>query len=118
MKAWKQHRKCEHCGGEYLPVRREQEYCNPKCRRDAAYGRERFVAGTRGRRKRLLLPREASDRAILGAVEASETLPARVVAGSFRNGHFSSIKPVLYKPVSPPVLVYLGARMEQDQKWP
>ena len=51
----------------------------------AAYGRERFQSQTKGPRKRLLRPREAS-----------ETSPptAPVVAGSFRKGGFSSTTPV------------------------
>ena len=48
------------------------------CRRAAAYGRERFRNGTKGRRRRRF--------------EASDNLPATLVAGSFRNGDFSSIE--------------------------
>jgi hypothetical protein len=60
-KKW-QHRKCERCNTEYRPTREAQSYCSPKCRREAAYGRERFQSGTRGPRRRLLTPRlEASE---------------------------------------------------------
>src|SRR5262249_47204320 len=55
-----------------------QSYCSRDCRRAAAYGRERFKNGTKGRRKRRL--------------EASDKAPATPVAGSFRNGDFSSIE--------------------------
>jgi hypothetical protein len=53
------------CSEEFRPKRRAQEYCSPKCRRAAAYGRERFQAGTSGRRKRLLRPREDISSTIL-----------------------------------------------------
>ena len=90
-KKW-QHRKCERCNTEYRPTREAQSYCSPKCRREAAYGRERFQSGTRGPRRRLLTPRlEASERR---PAEPSETLPGRVVAGSFRKGGFSSTKTI------------------------
>ena len=56
-KKW-QHRKCQRCKIEYCPARDAQSYCSRECRRQAAYGRERFKAGTKGRRKRRL---EASD---------------------------------------------------------
>jgi hypothetical protein len=82
-KKW-QHRRCERCRIEYKPAREAQSYCSRECRRQAAYGRERFKAGTRGRRKKRL--------------EASDKLPGTVVARSFRNGHFSSIKPGCYRP--------------------
>ena len=53
MMDWrKEYRTCDHCGGEYRPKREAQSYCKPACRRAAAYGRERFDAGTKGRRKR------------------------------------------------------------------
>jgi hypothetical protein len=48
------------------------------CRRQAAYGRERFKNGTKGARRRRL--------------EASDKLIGTLVAGTFRNGDFSSIK--------------------------
>ena len=69
-KKW-QHRKCERCNTEYRPTREAQSYSSPKCRREAAYGRERFQSGTRGPRRRLLTPRlEASERR---PAEPSET---------------------------------------------
>jgi hypothetical protein len=74
-KKW-QHRKCQRCKIEYRPAREAQSYCSRECRRQAAYGRERFKAGTKGRRKRRL--------------EASDNLLGTLVAGSFRNGDFSS----------------------------
>jgi hypothetical protein len=98
-------RRCERCKADYHPQRQSQSYCSRVCRRAAAYGRERFVAGTKGRRRRRL---EASDKWL---VEASETLPGRVVAGSFRKRTFSSIKPVACKRGNTPVLV-------QDWQWP
>jgi len=74
------YRKCGYCKAEYQPKREGQDYCGPRCRRAAAYGRERIANGvTRPRRKR---------------VEASETLGGIPIAGSFRNGGFSSIEPV------------------------
>jgi hypothetical protein len=57
-KKW-QHRRRERCRAEYRPVREPQSYCSPRCKRAAAYGRERFQAVTRGQRKRRL---EASDK--------------------------------------------------------
>ena len=105
-RSWRdQYRRCEKCNGEYRPKRQDQSYCSPGCRRAAAYGRERFVAGTKGRRRRRL---EASDK---WTVEASETLPGRVVAGSFRKRAFSSIKPISCKGAESPHLV-------QDRQWP
>jgi len=60
------------------PQREAQSYCSRDCRRAAAYGRERFKNGTKARRKRRL--------------EASDKLPATLVAGSFRNGDFPQLK--------------------------
>ena len=74
-KKW-QHRRCERCRTEYRPAREVQSYCSRECRRQAAYGRERFKAGTKGRRRRRLEP--------------SDNLLGTLVAGSFRNGDFSS----------------------------
>jgi hypothetical protein len=54
-----EHRKCERCKTEYRPVREAQSYCSAECRREAAYGRERFKAGIKGRRGSSL---EASDK--------------------------------------------------------
>ena len=72
------HRKCERCRSEYRPVRQDQSYCSPRCKRAAAYGRERFTAGTKGARKRRL--------------QAPDMAPGMEIAGSVRNGHFSSIE--------------------------
>ena len=70
-----------------MPNRRQdQSYCSRDCRRAAAYGRERFKAGTMGRRRRRL--------------EASDKLPGIPVAGSFRNGVFSSIETAGCKPTN------------------
>jgi len=105
-KKW-QHRKCERCNTEYRPTREAQSYCSPKCRREAAYGRERFQSGTRGPRRRLLTPRlEASERR---PPEPSETLPSRVVAGSFRRQGFYPTKTACKGGITP-VLV-------QDRRW-
>ena len=108
-RSWRdEYRRCERCKAEYHPRRQSQSYCSPACRRAAAYGRERFSAGTTGRRRRRL---EASDKPAKWPVEASETLPGRVIPGSFRKGGFSSIKPVACKQGNTPVLV-------QDRQWP
>ena len=94
-KKW-QHRKCERCNTEYRPTREAQSYCSPKCRREAAYGREG-----------LLTPRlEASERR---PAEPSETLPGRVVAGSFRRQGFYPTKTACKGGITP-VLV-------QDRRW-
>jgi len=98
MPKWRnEYRRCDNCRCEYRPQREAQSYCNRDCRRAAAYARERFKAGTKGRRKRRL--------------EASDKLPdTPLVAGSFRNGEFSSIKPGGYKGGITPALV-------QDRRW-
>jgi hypothetical protein len=86
-RSWRdEYRKCERCKVEYRPQREAQSYCSRDCRRGAAYGRERFKNGTKGRRRRRL--------------EASDKLPRTPVAGSFRNGVFSSIKTGYYKPTN------------------
>jgi hypothetical protein len=77
-------RRCDNCRIEYRPQREAQSYCSRRCKRAAAYGRERFKAGTIGRRRRRL--------------EASDKLPGRVVAGSVRSGAFSSIDPRSCRP--------------------
>jgi len=60
MPKWRnEYRRCDNCRCEYRPQREAQSYCNRDCRRAAAYARERFKAGTKGRRKRRL---EASDK--------------------------------------------------------
>ena len=87
----KTYRKCDTCKIEYRVTREAQSYCSPHCRRVAAYGRERFQSQTKGPRKRLLRPREASD---ISPPTASKTPSGRVVAGSFRKGGFSSTKPI------------------------
>src|SRR5262249_44072903 len=79
MPKWRnEYRRCDNCRSEYRPQREAQSYCSRDCRRAAAYGRERFKNSTKGRRKRRL--------------EASDKAPATLVAGSFRNGGFSSIE--------------------------
>jgi hypothetical protein len=114
MTDWRaEHRKCDRCKREYRPARQAQSYCSRQCKRAAAYGRERFQSGTKGSRKRLLMTRlEASER---GLIEASETLPGRVVAGSVRNGHFCSIKSVACKGGN---TRHLGVRIVEDPRWP
>jgi len=107
MPKWQnEYRKCENCRREYRPQREAQSYCSRNCRRAAAYGRERFQSGTRGPRRRLLTPRLEARRSI----EASETLPGRVVAGSFRKLGFYSTKSEACKGGNTPVLV-------QDRQW-
>ena len=76
----------DNCRSEYRPQREAQSYCSRDCRRAVAYGRERFRNGTKGRRKRRL--------------EASDKLPATLVAGSFRNAAFSSIETGCCKPIN------------------
>ena len=74
-----QYRKCDACKREYRPQRQAQSYCSPRCKRAAAYGRERFTAGTvRARRRRL---------------EASDWAPATPT-----NRDFSSIETIPCKP--------------------
>ena len=87
----KTYRKCDTCKNEYRVTREVQSYCGPRCRRAAAYGRERFQSQTKGPRKRLLRPREASE---AGPSTAPETPSGTVVAGSFRKGGFSSTKTI------------------------
>jgi hypothetical protein len=87
MPSWRnEYRRCDNCRGEYRPQREAQGYCSRDCRRAAAYGRERFKAAIAGRRRRRL---EASDKDL-----------GTVVAGSFRNGDFSSIETGSYKPTN------------------
>jgi hypothetical protein len=87
MPKWRnEYRRCDNCRREYRPQREAQSYCSPNCRRAAAYGRERFKAGTKGRRQRRL--------------EASDKLIGILVAGSFRNGDFSSIKTGCCRPAN------------------
>jgi hypothetical protein len=81
-----EYRRCDNCRSEYRPQRESQSYCSRDCRRAAAYGRERFKNGTKGRRKRRL---EASDKDL-----------GTLVAGSFRNGDFSSIETAGCKPTN------------------
>jgi hypothetical protein len=70
-RSWRdEYRRCERCKADYHPQRQSQSYCSPASRRAAAYGRERFAAGTTGRRRRRL---EASDKA--------PGIPARVKRG-------------------------------------
>jgi hypothetical protein len=83
MTDWREHRKCDHCRAEYRPQRKAQSYCSRECKRAAAYGRERFQAGTKGRRRRRL---EASDNAL-----------ATPLPGSVRNGGFFSMETVASK---------------------
>jgi hypothetical protein len=87
MPNWRnEYRRCDNCRSEYRPQREAQSYCGPACRRAVAYGRERFNKGTKGRRKRRL--------------EASDNVSGTLVAGSFRNGVFSSIETECYKPTN------------------
>jgi hypothetical protein len=84
MPKWRnEYRRCDNCRREYRPQREAQSYCSPDCRRAAA---ERFKAGTGGRHNRRL--------------EASDKLPAKHSSGSFRSGHFSSIKLGGYRPTN------------------
>jgi len=87
MPNWRnEYRRCDNCRSEYRPQRESQGYCSRDCRRAAAYGRERFKAGTAGRRRRRL---EASDKDL-----------GTLVAESFRNGDFSSIETECCKPTN------------------
>src|SRR5262249_2555025 len=86
-RSWREeYRRCDACKREYRPRRQAQSYCSPKCRRAAAYGRERFAAGTTRRRRRRL--------------KASDKAPGIPIAGSFRKGDFSSIETGCYKPTN------------------
>ena len=88
MPKWRnEYRKSDNCRREYRHNREAQSYCSPDCRRAVAYGRERFKAGTRGRRRRRL--------------EASDKLPGTQVAGSFRSLVFSSTEATACKPPKP-----------------
>ena len=50
MPKWRsEYRRCDNCRSEYRAKREAQSYCSRDCRRAAAYGRERFKAGTVGR---------------------------------------------------------------------
>ena len=72
------YRRCESCKSEFRPKRVVQSFCSPRCRREAAYGRERFQSETRGARKRYLRPRiEASDASLLEAPTARNPLQVR-----------------------------------------
>jgi hypothetical protein len=83
-RSWRdEYRRCERCKADYHPQRQSQSYCSPACRRAAAYGRERFAAGTTGRRRRRL--------------EASDNAQGTHVAGSVRNGDFSPIETISCK---------------------
>ncbi len=84
----KEIRRCSYCRSEYRPQREAQCYCSRDCKRAAEYGRERFRAGTKGRRKRRL--------------EASDKLPGTLVAGSVRNGPFFLIETEPCKGTKPP----------------
>jgi hypothetical protein len=83
MPKWRNEYRRSNCRREYRPEREAQSYCSRRCKRAAAYGRERFRAGTKGRR--------------LKRLEASDKLPGRIVAGSVRNEAFSSTEPVPYR---------------------
>jgi hypothetical protein len=48
MPKWRnEYRRCDNCRREYRLQREAQSYCSRDCRRQAAYGRERFKNGTR-----------------------------------------------------------------------
>jgi hypothetical protein len=104
MPKWRnEYRRCDNCRREYRPQREAQSYCSRRCKRAAAYGRERFRAGTKGsRRKRL---------------EASDKLAGRVVAGSVRNGVFSSIDPRSYRPTDWIAKLNQGAASDIDRDY-
>ena len=79
-----QYRKCDCVQERVSTARQAQSYCSPRCKRAAAYGRERFAAGTVGARRRRL---EASDKPL--------GIP---IAGTVRNRDFSSIETIPCKP--------------------
>jgi hypothetical protein len=102
MPNWRnEYRRCDNCRSEYRPQRESQSYCSRDCRRAAAYGRERFRAGTSGRRRRRL--------------EASDKVP--LVAGNFRNGVFSSIETECCKPTNWIEKLNQAAANEIDQAY-
>ena len=87
-RSWRdEYRKCSACKKEYRPKRQAQSYCSSRCKRAAAYGRERFVAGTVGARRKCL--------------EASDKAPGIPIAGTVRNGHFFAIETIPCKPTKP-----------------
>jgi hypothetical protein len=102
------YRECEVCKTEFRVQRDAQAYCSPRCRREAAYGRERFQSETKGPRKRYLRPGEASDASLLEAATVPEIPPARGVAGSFLKQHFSFLKSTTCRAVFP--IDILGGR--------
>ena len=58
-------RKCDECKGEFRPLRRNQSYCSPRCRRDASNTRERLLKkGPKSFRKTRSPYREASEMAL------------------------------------------------------
>jgi hypothetical protein len=113
MPKWRnEYRRCDNCRIEYRPQREAQSYCGRDCRRAAAYGRERFRAGTKGRRKR--------------RIEASDKPPCTLIAGSFRNDRFSSTKSGICRPTDWIAKLNQAAANEIDRaywagekrKWP
>src|SRR5262245_11327483 len=69
MKAIIPTRPCDACRTEYRPIRIEQTFCSPRCRRDAAYAREQLKIGKRPKRRLEKLPKN---------------VPATPLPGSFR----------------------------------
>jgi hypothetical protein len=110
-----EYRKCDHCREEYRPKRQAQSYCGAKCKRAAAYGRERFKAGTKGRRKKRL---EASDNGLREAFLVHDNALATPLPGSVRNGHFSSIETMPCKGGKSPGFRYFGISLIRDRRWP
>jgi hypothetical protein len=103
-----EYRKCEVCKAEFRAQRDAQSYCSPRCRRDAAYGRERSQSETKGTRKRYLRLAEASDASLLEDFPAFEIPQGSGVAGSFRKQHFSFLKSTTSRAVFP--IDILGGR--------
>jgi hypothetical protein len=98
-----EYRRCDRCKSEYRPARQAQSYCSPRCKRDAAYGRERFEKRTkRARRMRL---------------EASETLPASRIARTVRNGTYSSIETAPCKPTKSLISLPIDL-LGRGHRWP
>src|SRR5262249_35343133 len=82
MTNWRnEYRRCDNCRGEYRPQREAQSYCSRDCRRAAAYGRERFKKGTKGRRRRRS---EASDKVpgVFSSIETGCCKPTKPIPSS------------------------------------
>jgi hypothetical protein len=89
-------RRCSTCRAEYRPKREAQTYCSPRCKRDAAYTRERLLKkGAKKPRKRHL------------------GIP---IPGSVRNGPFYPMKTRSCRAPQPPVFAPLDL-LGRGHRW-